>query len=277
MALQRQRGTAAVPNETPEAADETKLLETLGAQGGRANNFTLMHALDWEPARYWVVRNRLRDSGRVRTAHGGPGGTTFIPPAPMAAPEPLAEGPGPNAPPHAENEADLYGPMLDVLERSWVGDQGYDTSIIRRTALAGRRDTGGTWTRPDLCVVAIRKFKFLRDPVFDVISFEVKPNWAVSVQGVFEALAHRQYTTRAYVIYHVSNTDFAALPEAERITELAEQHGIGVILAEAPGDYQKWSELVRARRWTPDPDDLNEFLQRVFPSSDHDEIIKLAK
>lgn len=97
------------------------------------------------------------------------------------------------------------------------------------------------------------------------------------MQGVFEALAHRQYTTRAYVIYHVSNTDFAALPEAERITELAEQHGIGVILAEAPGDYQKWSESVRARRWTPDPDDLNEFLQRVFPSSDHDEIIKLAK
>jgi hypothetical protein len=258
MASNRQRGTAAVPNgdipSTPETADETKLLETLNAEGGEANNFTLMHALSWDPARYWAVRNRLKDSGRVQIRRGGPGGTTFIPPAPIEVPEaPVAGGPQPGAPARAENEAALYGPMLDVLEKSWVGDQGYDSSIIRQTALAGRRDTGGTWTRPDLCIVAIRKFKFLRDPVFDVVSFEVKPNWAISVEGVFEALAHRQYATRAYVIYHVSDKDFAAQPEAERITELAEQHGIGVILAETPDDYQKWTERVRARRWALTP------------------------
>jgi hypothetical protein len=270
-----------VPNSnigtTPEAADEIKFLETLrGHDRGVANNFRLMQLLGWDAARYWPVRNRLKDSGRVQIRRGGPGGATFIPPASTAVPEAsVAGGPEADAPPRTEN--DLYDPMLGVLEKSWVKDEEYDSYIVRKTAWGGRRDIGGRWTRPDLCIVAIRKFKFLRDPVFDVISFEVKPEWSISVQGVFEALSHKQSSTRAYVIYHVSDKDFDELPEADRITALAEQHGIGVILAGTPCKFETWTEKVRARRSPPDPEYLNEFLQLVFPESDHGEIIKLAR
>lgn len=266
---------------TPEAADEADFIKKLEELGGAQTNPFLMRALGWEPTRYWPVRNRLEAQGRVQRRLGGPGGTTFIPmpliPTVVVAEEsagapPLVVGGG-----GFEKESDLYAPISKVLEVEWIGDQAYDSSIIRNTALAGSRNTGGTWTRPDICVVAVRKFKFLRDPVFDVITFEVKPNWAISVGGIFEALAHRQYATRAYVIYHIGEKEFDGTPEAERIIGLAEQHGIGVFLAKEPGNWETWTERVRARRWTPDPSDLNDFLQRVFPSSDHDEIIKLMK
>lgn len=272
------------PIITPEVVDENTFLARLTEAGGSSTNPVLMKKLAWDPQKYWQIRNRLEEQGRVQRRLGGPGGTTFIPapvePIPAAAQDQQAsigntEAAGNTEP--FQTEASLYAPMLKVLEVEWIGDQAYDSSIVRNTALGGSRNTGGTWTRPDFCVVAIRKFKFLRDPVFDVISFEVKPSWAISVGGVFEALAHRQYATRAYVIYHISDKEFDSAPEAERIIGLAEQHGIGVFLAEDPGVWEKWTERVRARRWSPDPSDLNEFLQKVFPASDHDEIIKLTK
>jgi hypothetical protein len=176
------------PTLTPEAADESAFMEKLSAApGGALTNPFLMRALRWEPSRYWQVRNRLEAQGRVQRRLGGPGGTTFIT-IPSAPPSTGAINQTTDATvvatentPVFETESALYAPMLRVLEVEWIGDQAYDSSIVRNTALGGGRNTGGTWTRPDFCVVAIRKFKFLRDPVFDVISFEIKPNWAISV------------------------------------------------------------------------------------------------
>lgn len=238
--------------------------------------------LSWDADRYWLVRNRLLENGRVQKAHGGPGGKTILTPQLVSTSESGALNAGipldTNGPQlFYEDEAALYDAMLTQIDSNWIRDEGYDARISRKTALAGRRDTGGKWTRPDLSVVAIQKFKFLRDSIFDVISFEIKPSWQITVEGVFEALAHRQYTTRAYAIYHTSNLAFDSSREANRIIALAEQHGVGVILAEKPESYDTWIERVRARRWIPDPADLNDFIQRVFPTSDHDEIIKLMK
>lgn len=178
---------------------------------------------------------------------------------------------------YRESELDLYDPMLKEVDLNWSQDEGYDSCITRKTALAGRRQTGGKWTRPDICMVGIRKFKFLRDPIFDVISFEIKPAWAVTVEGVFEALAHRQFATRSYVIFHIDSAHFMLRPEASRIVALAEQHGVGIILAQDSSNYDTWVEKVYGRRWSPDPVDLNDFIQRIFPLTDHDQIIKFTK
>jgi hypothetical protein len=276
---------------TKEASDERALLKVLKEQfGGEANNSLLRDALNWDADHYWIVRNRLLENGLVQKAHGGPGGKTILSPSPpnqievasVSLSGEAAGGVGRDAVgeqprPKYEDEASLYEPMLKEIDSNWIRDEGYDSKITRQTALAGRRDTGGKWTRPDITVIAIQKFKFLRDPVFDVISFEVKPSWEITVEGIFEALAHRQYTTRAYLVFHVSSEAFESQREANRIIALAEQHGIGVILAEKPDNYDSWIERVRARRWAPDPTDLNDFIQRVFPATDHDEIIKLGK
>lgn len=271
-------GAVEVPASQPtdSAKDEEALIRVLKSKfAGKANNGALRKELGWEQDRYFAARNRLLDKGQVQKAHGGPGGMTVLVVQVETTPSADSATAGPS--PTYENEAALYLPMRRQIEAVWVREEGYDSWLCRQTALAGRRDTGGKWTRPDITVAAVQKFKFLRDPIFDVISFEIKPRGSISVEGVFEALAHRQYTTRAYVIFHTGREDFENEPEKNRIEALAEQNGIGLILAEDPEDYETWIERVRARRRLPDPQDLNDFIGRIFPATDHDEIIKLTK
>ena len=265
--------------QTPEAIDEHYFVSKLTSEPfyGKANNQFLRDALGWDEDRYWQVRNRLLDNGLVQKAHGGPGGKTLIaPPIPTLVAIPASDPEG-LTPLTYVGESSLYEPVREQILRGWIKDEGYDSYVVRITAAAGRRDTGGTWTRPDISMVGIQKFKFLRDPVFDVVSFEIKPKDQITVEAIFEALAHRQSTTRAYAVFHSTNDDFNSKPEAGRIVALAEAHGVGVILADDPARYGSWAERVRAKRWLPDPADLNDFIQRVFPSTDHDEIIKLTK
>lgn len=280
----RLSGSAESPSQqfTDSATDEEALIRALMSSEfeGRANNGALRQALGWEQGRYFAVRNRLLDKGQVQKAHGGPGGMTVLvaqpEPAPAAAPAEAEPSPS-SIQDEYNKEKELYDPMLRQIETVWVKEEGYDSSLCRCTAALGKRDTGGKWTRPDITVVAVQKFKFLREPVFDVITFEIKPKGNITVEGVFEALAHRQYTNRSSVIYHITVDDFDKANEHIRIETLAEQHGIGLYLAKNPCDYETWVERVRAKRSIPDPQDLNDFIGRTFPPADHDEIIKLAK
>ena len=71
-------------------------------------------------------------------------------------------------------EADFYDCVGSMLERYYqerLTDDG--RFLVARTA---RKDTkvAGRWTRPDFTVVANRKFPYIREPEFDIITFEVK-------------------------------------------------------------------------------------------------------
>ncbi len=50
--------------------------------------------------------------------------------------------------------------------------------------MQGRRETGGSWSRPDLALIGYRKYEFLPERVFELFSFEVKPANDVSIKGV---------------------------------------------------------------------------------------------
>jgi hypothetical protein len=261
--------------------DEEKLIEALRGEGGRANNGALQGRLGWEGGRYWEARNSLLDRGLVAKAHGGPGGQTIIVPQPTAqgidaAPAETIPGQQQPGSPYPD-EASLYEPLIEQIQKNWAKSEAYDLFIVANTARLGRRLTGGNWTRPDICLVGIRKFKFIRNPVVDVVTFEVKPNTDVTVKGVLEALSHRQASTLAYVIFNVSKDEFENNQENERMTELAKTHGVGVILARDPKDQKTWIEEVRATRWEPDPEYLNGFIQEVMPEDKHEEIIKMLK
>jgi hypothetical protein len=197
--------------QTAEAADEDRLLQALKSPefSGRANNGSLRKALGWESEKFWTVRNRLIDKGRVQAAHGGPGGMTIITEESVSIPNGLSSEPSVALSDTTyTSEADLYKPMLKQIEDNWINEEGYDHSLVRLTAALGKRNTGGKWTRPDITAVAVQKFKFLRDPVFDVVSFEIKPRSDITVEAVFEALSHRLYTNRAFLILHISESDF---------------------------------------------------------------------
>jgi hypothetical protein len=269
---------APAPN-LPEG-DERQLFETLQKESGRANNGTLQGMLGWESNRYWEARNRLLDKGFVRKAHGGPGGTTFI--TDQLIPQIVEAIPADVIPASQQlepypDEGSLYGPLMEQIEQNWARSEAYDGFIVANTARLGRRQTGGNWTRPDICLIGIRKFKFIPNPVMDVVTFEVKPKSDVTVKAILEALSHRQASTLAYVIFNISKDEFESNQENERIAELAKNHGVGIILAAKPNDQKTWVEEVGARRWEPNPEDLNEFIQEVIPEEKHEEIIKMFK
>lgn len=100
------------------------------------------------------------------------------------------------------------------------------------------------------------------------MTFEVKPYTAVNVQAVYEALAHRRAATRAYVLLHVPIDVAPQLNEIiTDIAAVARGHGVGLITAEDPSNYETWEERVEAERHEPDPERLDEFLSTQMSDS----------
>lgn len=195
------------PTATPDTdigAREAQLLTKLREMGGHAGNLTLQRELGWEVDQYWRIRDRLVDSGQLELGRGKGGSVSLVA-------QPIIEGaaglplitPAATAPP--VNEAALYEVVARVLQNEWARDMRFRSHVVEVTARQGRRETGGTWTRPDIVVAALRVFPHVPGKFFDLITFELKAFDGVDVTAVFEALAHRRAATQAYVWLHVPN------------------------------------------------------------------------
>jgi hypothetical protein len=240
---------------------EDALLAEVRRQGGKAGNILLQRELKWDGDTYWAVHERLINSKRLRPYRARGGAVAIIEAGapPELAQELSTEGPYDQA--SASKERDLYEPVANVLQSSWSKDQGFRQHLVEITASKGSKHTGGTWTRPDIVVVAFRIFPFLPGRYLDVITFEIKPKTWIDVTAVYEALAHRRAATQAYVWLHCPKEERALRAEVlERITEEAERHGVGVIVASSPAEATTWETLVDAERKEPDPEALNEFI-----------------
>lgn len=249
-------------------------LRALDQLDNRAGNTVLQRELKWPDAKYWDVHQQLYEAGLIEKGRGY-GGTVIrvdqsAPLAPPTTDEPSTQ---PDekvvrAPDTSEeqynNELELYAPIKKQLEANWARRRQLDDCHCEITALQGRRETGGSWSRPDLALIAYRKYEFLPERVFELFSFEIKPATDVSIKGVMEALAHREAATRSFVIYHTAGEDFYAFPEAERIEELAARHGVGVYAAKQASDFNQWAEIVSATRATPDPEAIDTFIRRTL-------------
>ena len=83
----------------------------------------------------------------------------------------------------------------------------------------------------------------------------------MNVQAVYEALAHRRAATRSYVLFYIPPGRAAALKDdVEDVATVARTHGIGVVTAGDPHDYDTWEELEEAQRVPVDPERLNSFI-----------------
>jgi hypothetical protein len=197
---------------------------------------------------------------------------------PLPTPADVAESPNappPTAPPARLPEAELYDPVAEVLRKQWARDLRFRSHVVEVTARQGRRDTGGTWTRPDIVTAALRVFPHVPGKFFDLITFELKPFDGIDVTAVFEALSHRRAATQAYVWLPVpageeSNPDLVAL--LKRIEEEASRHGVGMIVGADPSDYSSWDLRLRAARFEPDPESLNEFIAQQLSGLARDEL-----
>lgn len=255
---------------------EEALIGAVRARGGAAGNISLQRELQWPDDVYWPIRDLLFDSRVLRRYKARGGAVAIIPkevtPATAgqqeSSPEPAKpQAATPATKPEFTDEKELYPPILEVLKGAWSLDERFQHIIVENTSSQGSRNTGGIWTRPDMVAVAVRVLQFHPGKHLDVVTFEVKRWQAASVTSVYEALAHRRAATRSYVWIWCpehSRDDFAE--SLDRITEEAERHGIGVVLATEPKDYETWEFITDARRVEPDPELLNDFITQQITS-----------
>lgn len=244
-------------------ADEQALLSCLPQDGTAKGNQAVRLELEWDEDRYFSTRNHLEDGGHVVRGRGRGGSvrrilTSETTPPGVAVPASTVAS---VAEVEYLDEADLYEPMRKVIAGEWAKDHRADPVAVEITALQGRRSTGGKWSRPDITSVEVRTFSYVPGKFLEVVTFEVKPYYAISVQAVYEALAHRRTGTRAYVLLHVPARITTQIAEViADIIAVARVHGVGLITAEDPSDYATWEDREDAQRFEPDPERLNEFI-----------------
>jgi hypothetical protein len=252
---------------------------------GKAGNKAIRDSLGWSgtPDRYWEARGRALDQGLIEPGRGK-GGSVKLIATEKINPTRDQDSPLPAEPQElaSAKEIDLYEPARGVIQDSWAKDENYDDHVVSITALRGRAYTGGKWTRPDISLLSVKAYPYLPQRYFDIVTFEVKPAGQTTVEGIFEALSHQQFATRAYAVFHVPDlpTDKIFqehITDAQRILSTARKHGIGVIIATDISDWETWDEILVAERVVPDPEQANRFIATGFPQDIRDQIIKWHK
>ncbi|MGV9806787.1 hypothetical protein [Micromonospora chersina] len=246
--------------------DECTLFNALPTDGSSVSNPSLRQYLHWNRNRYFLARDGLVDKGLVTRGRGRGGVVRRSQPETPAAGHVVAvvvEGGTPDTETLEAaftNEPALYEPMRAVIERDWAQEHRQDLLAVEITAFGGSRPTG-IWSRPDITTVEVRTFEYVPGKHLDVNTFEIKSPNAVNVQAVYEALAHRRAATRSYVLFYIPPDQAAALKQdVEDVAAAARMHGIGVVTAGDPYNYDTWEELEEADRTVPDPEKLNDFI-----------------
>jgi hypothetical protein len=239
--------------------------------GVSKGNGALMQELYWAEDKYWEIKNRLLDQGKVRVGRGRGGATIrlfqFEEEKPKA-PESPVEAVKASFPDYSD-EKQLYVPVEKVLVDGWLRERGFDRHLVERTSSQGSRATGGAWSRPDLTIVGYKTFAYLPTKYLDVVTFEIKPAHEISVKAVYEALSHRRGATRCYVVLHTPNQ-----VELDDVISEAKKFGVGVITISDFETKDGWLEEVEADRIEPDPERLNNFISVQIAEANKQEILK---
>ena len=191
---------------------QEQLIAKVKEKGGHAGNVTLQRELGWEEETYWPIRDRLVDSGLLELGRGRGGSVslvtqvTQVPPAQPSVSE-SAGAPSLLTSPQRISESELYDPVAEVLRKQWARDLRFRSHVVEVTARQGRRDTGGTWTRPDIVTAALRVFPHVPGKFFDLITFELKPFDGIDVTAVFEALSHRRALLQIHLEHPVPSAN----------------------------------------------------------------------
>jgi hypothetical protein len=258
---------------------EAELLSGVPDDGRNIGNKRLRdEILRWDTGLYLSVRKRLIESGKLITGRGKGGSVRRAPIDEEPAVAQLADEAVvvdlPDVQPFPD-ESSLYDPMLAVIRDRWVLDQPFDQVLVEKTDRGGRR-ADGIWTRPDITVAAMTSYTYVPGRHFDIVTFEVKHYAGLNVTAVYEALAHRRAATRSYLLVYVPDDQIEAFetPTLAEIAEEANRHGIGLIIAGDPADFDTWDIREDADRLAPDPARLNAFIRNQLSEGTKDQIVR---
>lgn len=277
---------ADIVNFKKDMIAKIKLLASDGGEKFSAvGNMSVIKELNWPSTNdnqlYWFIRNQLIEDG-VLGKGKGKGGAVFLKTiaqrnAKKASDKDYAK----ELEKTIKAENDLYKPIAKVLSTNWIQDQNFRFGIAEVTAKQGARDTGGTWSRPDITVVSTRVFQHLPGKFLDVITFEVKHFKTIDLTSVYEALAHRRSSTISYIWLYCPECDDTKEGRfqmvLDSIKDEAEKHGIGVIIAKDAEDYGTWETVVEPERTETDPQRLDDFILNQISEASRKEIITNIK
>jgi len=221
---------------------------------------------------YWDLRRSLIAEGKLERARGRGGsvrrviGAVVEAPAAEAVVMPLApiaviEG----------RESELYEPFQKVVVTGFVPDEDLKPWVCEITASQGRRATGGRWTRPDVTLIAMQTFAYVPNKLFEVITFEIKPNVDTALDGVYEAAAHSAFAHRSYLAFPDSE-EHEDNPLFDRIRDECERFGLGLIVFERVDDWDTYTFEVEAQPRDPDPQAVNDFIKIQISEKSREEI-----
>lgn len=256
--------------------DQQELLAKVPEDGTAVGNVTLKQELGWPEEKYWAVRDSLIAKDILLLGRGRGGSVrravTAIPEKAKEEPAKVATEPADGVTAEKveerKRESQLYGPAIAVLGSKWSRDLLLEQFFVQETAGQGRRETGGTWTRPDVVVIYVTSYQHLPGKILDVVTFEIKPIETADVTAVYEALAHLRAATQAFVLIVAPDPDQPLVAQAlEAIADEASRHGVGLIVARDINDYGTWDFRVDAERKEPNPSRLDEFIETQIGES----------
>jgi hypothetical protein len=134
-------------------------------------------------------------------------------------------------------------------------------TVVENTARA--RGAGGRWTRPDVCMACVARYRYLPVPQFDLFSFELKMPGGCNMLAVHEALAHGATAHYPYLCLHLP-TDAEECRNLTPMLEQAQHHGVGVMRMLDARDFSTYTRLLDARRGQPSPGKIDDFIEERF-------------
>ncbi|MBM4036380.1 MAG: hypothetical protein FJ291_31985 [Planctomycetes bacterium] len=177
-----------------------------------------------------------------------------------------------------KREANLYAPFESYVRDYYVGDKGIRQFVLQVTARRGsrKRNTGGKWTQPDLALVAVRAYTYTPGRHLEVLTFEVKPDGEFDVAGVFETASHSVFSHKSYLAIHCPNgrpddQDF------ERLELLCGRFGVGLLIFSDVKAVDTYEELLEPERKTPDPTNVDQFLDSQLTEPNKRDLLQLLR
>jgi len=172
-------------------------------------------------------------------------------------------------------ESSLYPFVHDFIEQRFRAELAprygelHTASAITATTKGGTDD--GRWSRPDLALAAVRRFKFDATWTLDLHSFEVKTSINCDPTSVHEALSHTSLVHFTWLTWH--QPDFRESDQlCRQIHDRCARHGVGLITFDDPSNSDSFMVRLRSARHSPDPESIDEFIETRFDEHDRKQL-----
>jgi hypothetical protein len=247
-------------------SDRDRLLSALPTDGTFRTNKDVRDELKLSDDRYWEVRDQLVDERKI-IKNRGQGGRIAINilmdeknSSPAVKEETKAEISQEikKATEEIQEEHALYEPFAESIGKR-AKDEGAEHTVVEITARQGRRQTGGEWSRPDVCQVSVTYLRYLGQKLVEVTTFEIKTA-DCDVSAVYEALSHSRRAHRSYLAIYLPTENEEIRERLDRVTVECARSGVGLLQFAKPDDLSTFVTVVEPRANWVDLSEVDEFI-----------------